>query len=631
MPPMGQSVPERLPAATVDARAAHVPPGRVNTWARLILGTACGALAALLSLLRLVPDSLDDAFIVLVHARNLAEGEGFVLQPGGPLVAGFTSLFDVLQKSLLSAVGTPDALRSAAWLGLGWLVLYGALAGARWAKARHRGVAAATALALATAPGVAEGTAFVLETPVFACVWSALLMQVAAGRRRTAFVLALVLPLVRPEGHLLGPLAWLAAEWTSRTRSWPRSSSQEAHTLHRRARGPALRRALAEARVPLLVQCGLQGCMLVARKVVFGAPFPLSYYAKASDSRLLELRDGAAYIGRFLGTPSGLLLAVALVVALRPIRPSGPIPASDSAAASDLAAAPDPIAAHDPIAARAWASARLLAVLAGAALLGVLLAGGDGYRGARLLAPVTIAAWCAVLHAAQARPRAERRLIAALALGSALVPLARPLAAPAASFNALRSGPVGLEAIGPDAGFVSALERALEGREFEREPVGSGGAETWGPEPVPWAERPILAHRHGQRLAWFRPRFRLLDLTGLTSPEVAALPAPGPVRFGRDALVYALAQRVEALHLDHAFFRARGWWEEAPIAALSTPAVASMFLGEPLPTPDLAARLAAVYCLATLPDQWGPGRHINLLVRRDLAARFRAAGFLVGP
>jgi hypothetical protein len=63
---------------------------------------------------------------------------------------------------------------------------------------------------------------------------------------------------------------------------------------------------------------------------------------------------------------------------------------------------------------------------------------------------------------------------------------------------------------------------------------------------------------------------------------------------------------------------------------LSATGPGELFLGPPLPDPATIARLAERYVLATLEDAWGAGRHVNLLVRRDLAADFRSAGFAVG-
>ena len=177
-----------------------------------------------------------------------------------------------------------------------------------------------------------------------------------------------------------------------------------------------------------------------------------------------------------------------------------------------------------------------------------------------------------------------------------------------------------VDAFGPDRAFVERVAQALDGVESPADPHGS-----------------TLAQRHGQRFAWFAQtssieggaaaRLVILDLTGLTDSDVAHTPVEGPVRFGRNALELALTRRVGALHLDHAPWRANSWVGLETGVALSDENLAERFLGAPHPGPQLAARLSESYICATLRDAWGPGRHINLLVRRDLEARFRAAGF----
>ncbi|MEM9382306.1 MAG: hypothetical protein AAGB93_20295, partial [Planctomycetota bacterium] len=167
----------------------------------------------------------------------------------------------------------------------------------------------------------------------------------------------------------------------------------------------------------------------------------------------------------------------------------------------------------------------------------------------------------------------------------------------------LRAGPTGLEAFEGDARALSAVHEAL------------------GDE--------VFAHRHVQRYRWFEPGAAVLDLTGLTDAEVARRPAPGPVRFGRDAVDLALDRRVGALHLDPLRARPAALAAADPLRALSDPSVAPAFGGPPYLDPELARRVAVDYRGASLalPEAGG---FFNLFVRTDLADRFRAAGFSVG-
>ncbi|MEZ6017396.1 MAG: hypothetical protein R3F49_19945 [Planctomycetota bacterium] len=581
------------------------PVDRATRGPRRCIGVVAAlcALTAPVALVGARPGSLDDAFVVLVSARSLASRGYFGwVESGGD--AGCTSLLDVLQKAFV--VGATDPLAASGWLGLAWLALAAGLAGALswWLSAGvaptmplrarwHAAPRLALALAAALTPGLVEGTAYFLETPLFGALWAVSLGAAAAARPRVAFGLALLLPLARPEGHVLGPAAWLAAAFVA------------GRSPQRIARG-AVAVVLAQA------------LLLGARAALLGSLFPSSYYAKSSDTLWFEVRDGLDYVAAFGATPAGVALGLAVALGLssalwssagRTAGPTAPEPASSVARGATVGTCRP----RRPLA---------LAALGLVALVVVVGSGGDGYLGARLLMPATLALWCAVAAAVPltrtaAHGGVELGVLGLAALASALLALWVPLVTPLDSVRALVAGPTGLAAFAPDRGVTRALEDAL------------------GPASAPRATPPdpmarVLAHRHAQRFAWFAPHLELLDLTGLTDPEVARLPAPGPVRFGRDALELALECGVGALHLDHQLWRPRAWWSEPAVEALSDPSVADAFLGRPLMSRALAQRFAASYVLATLEDAWGRGRHVNVLVRRDLAPNFRRAGFTVG-
>jgi len=142
----------------------------------------------------------------------------------------------------------------------------------------------------------------------------------------------------------------------------------------------------------------------------------------------------------------------------------------------------------------------------------------------------------------------------------------------------------------------------------------------------------VVAHRHNQALKYFAPQLSVMDLTGITQPSIARLPAPGPVSFGRQALQPALEAHVGAIHLDPAIWR----HEPASVHDLSdlsgNPSAWNRLLGgEPLPIACLS-RLKQRYRCASLGGVAGPETWANLLVREDLAGSFRRAGFQVfGP
>lgn len=569
LPPMRPMAPEPAPLGGAR-RAARGAAPRAALWA------GSGALAGLAALVGARPGSLDDAFVVLVHARHFAATGRFAPGPEGPPVDGFTSIFDVLLKALPLALGAPDALRAAGWVGIGGLVLAAAaLALLARGLARPAGSSAGApalapwgwcaALAAATTPGLAEGTSYALETPLYALLLAASAWTVVAVRPRLALACAAVAPLVRPEGLVLGPAAWWLAA--------------RAGACSRRA---TLRGALLLA--------GVYAATSAWRWWVFGAPLPNSFYAKSSDSRWLELLDGLGYLWAAALRPDGAATVVAFAMVLG--------------------------------AARTHAAARDLARLAFLAAGVVAVSGGDSYTGSRLALPAGLFAWLTVAAALPvlARPggTAGARFtlaavgsVAGLAACSALWPALR---APHTAVRAWLSGPLGLESFADEARVVAALEQGIEN---------ARGA-------LPGAEGPLLvAHRHAQRYAWFARELALFDLTGLTDRQIARLPAEGPVSFGRDALDAAVARRVAVIHLDHLFARPELWAGRA-VAEVLTPPAAARYLGAPWPAAERVALLADAYVTASLPGLYGGYSGVNVLVRRDLAGAFAAAGFVLG-
>lgn len=573
-----------LPGGPPDATSARAGP-----WLTL-LGALLGLLGAVGAVADEVPGSLDDAFVVLVHARNLAGGAGFAHEPGGPPVDGFTSVLDVLQKAWVVGLGGEgagnaasgaetvdagdgfDALAASAWLGLAWLSLAGALGGALAVRMGGR-AALAVAFAVGAAPGLAEGTAYRLETPLFGALWVLVLAATRARRAGPFAALGLLLAIARPEGLVLAPAAWCARALLLRARE--RSGATPAGEIRRRR---------AEARVEGLLLAIALLAWIAWRVHTFGHAFPNSYHAKASDRRWHELADGARYAAAFLATWPGFALALAVLGAALGTRRGA-------------------LARAEPIA---------LAALGLFAFALTVAAGGDSYVGARLFTPATLALWLAVAASMRGQAKPLSLALALLALASASDALRPLVASPRETAARMLAGPPGEEVFAPDAVWLAAAARALDAV-----PDGAGGSE-------------VIAHRHAQRFPWYAPGLGWLDLTGLTDTEIAHLPAPGPIGFGRDAIDVALAREVALIHLDHQAWRPDAWWDEPFVAALSRADVAPRYLGEPLPSEALAKRLAERYVLASRLDAYGPGRHVNLLARSDLAAALEREGFAVG-
>ena len=345
-------------------------------------------------------------------------------------------------------------------------------------------------------------------------------------------------------------------------------------------------------RLPVALLClATSAPVLCGRLIAFGTWAPQSFVAKSSDDRLLEIQDGLGYLDAALRTPAGLALVVL-----------------SSAGAWSLWRARSNAPGE-----RAGESARggLLALGALAAAL-LVVSGGDGYSGARLALPLAAPVWLAAAAPAAGASvalRASVGLAFALQVFMVLNPGGQwrwsgldPIEIVRSSGKGLLAGPSGLEAFEGDEEVFKAVHEGLAGE--------------------------TLAHRHAQRFRWFSPETDVLDLTGLTSREVGALPAPGRVTFGRDAISHGIDLGVGAFFLD--VLRAR----PAPLVGeslliLADANAALRFLGPPPLEPELAARLHDLYVPASMLHPGAEG-WFNLLVRRDLADGFASSGFLVG-
>lgn len=538
-----------------------------------IVASAGVLLLGTLALASARPGSVDDAFILLTYARGLATEGRLVDYAGEGAVEGFTSVLDLALKSLAVAAFPGDPVRTL-WLATGALYALALLAGVAVAarlSAGRRPEALAGAAALALCPGLAEGASYLLGTPLYVGLLAlgALLLPVAPGRPRSELCaggLALAIALARPEGI---PVAGVLLGV-------------------RTAAGGGRERWLAP-----LVLCAGVAALLAWRHATFGTWAPNSYHAKTSDVRWLEVRDGFAYLGQFLagGERAGVWR-----------RAGGGIVAVVVLAWATVAL---PLLRRAPFDGRE-ARRRCLGT-AGAALVAlaaVVVSGGDAYRGARFLAPVALLALVAALQAACAARGAAR--VAAVASLAAVAGLraAEVLPGAGAKLAAVRSAPWSEEDFACGRRIARRLARV---------------------------DPPVrVAQRHFQALKYFAPELAVVDLTGLNHGPIARLPAPGPVRFGRDAVGYAVERGIEVIHLDHLWTRPHVMAREPLAELLAVPARGERVLGAPLPGGAVAGELVARYLPATWVDACGRGGHFNVLVRADAAERLRAAGFAVG-
>ncbi|MGD2018069.1 MAG: hypothetical protein PVJ89_08140 [Planctomycetota bacterium] len=554
------------PSNPAQGAAGPRTAGPASPPAALLAAVAAASVAWCVLALAPPAGSLDDLFVVLVEARHWVD-EQWVggAARGADAVEGTTSPADVLCKAALLRLDPEgDPVRAAGWFTLGLLGVYAAAAAAALRSLGLGAVAIGVfTLGLLTAPGLLEAASFRLEGPLFALFWLGVVRAAMVRRPRAAAAWSAGLAWVRPEGILLGLAGcWLAAPREVAGRAW---------------------RIAAAAAVTVLP-------VTIWRLAVHGAWVPNTFHAKRSDRWSQEWMDGAAYLVDVLLTPAGVGLLAILMVAL---------------ATSD--GRPDPGAAvadgpgGDASAGPASRSVRTGVALAGVAA-GVLVAsGGDGYAGARLALPVGTPLW---LGGAAALAASSTRVggVALVAAGLQLVGgVTGPWAGDDGALSRMRSaagGPAGLEVFEPEEEALRAAVAALDGE--------------------------VFAHRHLQRLRWFCPDAVVLDLTGLTDREVARRPAPGPVRFGRDAVPLAVERGVGAMHLDPVGVRAAPLASADLVRALSDPKVAVHFGGEPYLAPELARRIASRWRGASRPVAGG---FVNLLVREDLAERFRQQGF----
>ena len=235
--------------------------------------------------------------------------------------------------------------------------------------------------------------------------------------------------------------------------------------------------------------------------------------------------------------------------------------------------------------------ARRRALLGSWSVLLVALEGGDGYVGARLLLPAVV---LAIGSAAAAPGRLQVVGLAVLTLTG--VPRVVSGGQVVAS-GQLTGWRVDLE---PEQEVV----RALQGLQVE-------------------AGRTVrVVHRDHQVLLWLDPGLSIRDASGLSEPRVAALPAEGAVRHGRDAFLL-LSAEADVLLLDHQRFRAEDWVGREWGPALTSEA--SRWIGAPRTRAEVTA-WSGEWELAAIPI----GRFAcNVLLRSELAPAAARSGWRV--
>ncbi|MBI4719091.1 MAG: hypothetical protein HY763_14900 [Planctomycetes bacterium] len=254
--------------------------------------------AIVLALARLLGAGLvDDAYIVLRYAQNIADGHGAVFNLG-ERVEGFSSpLWTLL---LAGAVRWVDLELAATALGVvcaGALVLVARAYVRNSSRDPRRAPTAVVSVALACAPPIAAWSVSGMETLLFTLLVTATLTSAAADRRcgelsvGTALLL-LAATATRMEGLLLA-----------------------AHVAWRWLRVPRSRRLL----LAYGAACAL---LLLLRYTYYGAWLPNPYYAKLAPRLGERIARGIPYVGWAASAFSPLLaLGIAGFAAGRRIAP----------------------------------------------------------------------------------------------------------------------------------------------------------------------------------------------------------------------------------------------------------------------------------------------------------------------
>ena len=158
---------------------------------------------------------LDDAWIHLQFARNLAEGHGFSYNPGVPVAGSTAPLWTLALAAAFRLDGTGPApakiLGMAAALGAA-LVTRSLVR--RWTGSRA--LALAAGITAAVSGPIVWGALSGMEVALAALLVSAALLAHGACRDRATALLLGLAALTRPESLLLVPLVWLAGPVTAR-------------------------------------------------------------------------------------------------------------------------------------------------------------------------------------------------------------------------------------------------------------------------------------------------------------------------------------------------------------------------------------------------------------------------------
>lgn len=250
----------------------------------------------------------DDMMISMRYSRNLANGAGFLFNPGGEPVEGYSNAGWVLVMAVVHLLPLPAAYTSLVMLlinvALAVLVLWLALRLVERLAPQVGLAVPAGLLALALINDLFRWTVIGLENPLQTAlflwlVWR-VMQEAETGRpQANTFLAAGLLGIIRVDGVILAGLvcllAFLLASEDATSSGWGRLL------------GPARRRVLLLSGLVLILPLA----HVAFRLAYYGQPLPNTYYLKLAGYEE-RLWPGLLYAGRFLRF-YGLVWLVALV------------------------------------------------------------------------------------------------------------------------------------------------------------------------------------------------------------------------------------------------------------------------------------------------------------------------------
>jgi arabinofuranosyltransferase len=219
--PAGQAFRWREDVRAAGRRGAGAPPAEARLWRddALVIAAALLPLALFVARERLIAGTpglpLDDSWIHLQFARNLAEGAGFSFNPGHPVAGSTAPLWTLLLGAsavvFSASLWTAKALGIVITVGAGLLTRRAVLA---WGAPADAALFAAAAL-MWMGP-VVWGSLSGMEVSLAALLVAAALLAHGRDRALATAVCAALAVLARPESLLLVPLFAVARPVTIR-------------------------------------------------------------------------------------------------------------------------------------------------------------------------------------------------------------------------------------------------------------------------------------------------------------------------------------------------------------------------------------------------------------------------------